>query len=63
MNGKKYPPKVTRLLERNGFFNLSITERKEKHKQFIKSVPTALSSDEKLDLIKILEDTRGGLLN
>lgn len=63
MTRKKYPPKIQQLLERNGFFDLTVKERQKKHQEFIKNVPKVLNSDEKICLIKTLGDNTGRLIN
>lgn len=54
---KKYPPKVARILEQNGYFNDSSEERQNKHKEFIRNVPKVLHEEEKRLLLRILDET------
>ncbi|MCE5220192.1 MAG: hypothetical protein LLF98_02695 [Clostridium sp.] len=48
--------KILNLLTKNGFFKLTREERLEKHKEFIKNIPYVLSSEEKEELVKIINN-------
>ncbi|MCE5220012.1 MAG: hypothetical protein LLF98_01790 [Clostridium sp.] len=48
--------KIKDLLTENGFYRLSKEERQQKHKEFIENVPKVLSQEEKLELIKIINE-------
>ena len=46
--------KILELLIKNGFYNLTKEERQAKHKEFIKNISNVLTSEEKEELVKIL---------
>lgn len=54
----KYNDKILNLLTKNGFFKLNREERLEKHKEFIENIPYVLTSEEKEELVKILNDEK-----